>query len=307
MVVIAGARNMGTSPEFLLLQEILREMGPAVRWHYCVTPFDPSSPDSELILRRLHANQIKVINATFGEFLDALFKQLQVPKTPLAKRPPIVIPIAHTSISIDADEYAKDRRHFEIISSHLEELTPPSVAESLNGYETWASFLNGHFIERFCKKDLHAKLTDCIHNAPQIVSVVTSPGWGKTFLLRDIAVEFYRESRPVIWLNPYGTVEVERDEGTPIIIGMWDVARIDRIIGMIADEAKEKSLTNEEATPIIIADNCPERVEEVLFLFRYLTNNNRSFVLVFAVRDNEFDSIVQDLFSERCATYIFRV
>jgi tetratricopeptide (TPR) repeat protein len=282
-----GARNMGTSPEFLLLQEILREMGPAARWHYCVTPFDPSSPDSELILRRLRANQIKVINATFGEFLSALFNQLQVPVTP-------VIPIADTSISIDADEYAKDIRHFEIIGSHLEELTPPSVTESLNGYETWASFLNGHFIERFCKKDLHAKLTDCIHKAPQIVSVVTSPGWGKTFLLRDIAVEFYRESRPVIWLNPYGTVEVERDEGTPIIIGMWDVARIDRIIGMIADEAKEKSLTNEEATPIIIADNCPERVEEVLFLFRYLTNNNRSFVLVFAVRDNEFDSIVQE-------------
>lgn len=289
-----GARNMGTSPEFLLLQEILREMGPAARWHYCVTPFDPSSQDSELILRRLHANQIKVINATFEEFLDALFKELQVHETPLAKRPSIVIPIAHTSISIDADEYAKDRRHFEIIGPHLEELTPPSVAESLNGYETWGSFLNGHFIERFCKKDLHAKLTDCIHNAPQIVSFVTSPGWGKTFLLRDVAVEFYRESRPVIWLNPYGTVEVERDEGTPIIVGMWDAARINRIIGMIADEAKEKSLTNEEATPIIIADNCPERVEEVLFLFRYLTNNSRSFVLVFAVRDNEFESIVQE-------------
>jgi tetratricopeptide (TPR) repeat protein len=289
-----GARNKGTSPEFSLLQEILREMGPASRWHYCVTPFDPSSPDSELILRRLHANQIKVINATFGEFLDALFKELQVPRTPLAKRPSIVIPIAHTSIRIDADEYAKDRRHFEIIGSHLEELTPPSVTESLNGYETWASFLNGHFIERFCKKDFLSKLKDCIHNAPQIIPFVASPGWGKTFLLRDAAVEFYRESRPVIWLNPYGTVEIERDEGTPIIVGMWDVARIDRIVGMIADEAKEKSLSKEEAVPIIIADNCPERVEEAFSLFWYLTNNNRSFILVFAVRDNEFDSIIQE-------------
>jgi len=135
-----GARDMGTSPEFFLLQEILREMGPAARWHYCVTPFDPSSPSSELICRKLHANQIKVINATFGGFLDALFKQLQVTKTPLTKRPPILIPIAGIAISIDADEYAKDRRHFEIIGSHLEELTPPSVTESLNGYETWASF-----------------------------------------------------------------------------------------------------------------------------------------------------------------------
>jgi tetratricopeptide (TPR) repeat protein len=289
-----GARDKGTSPEFSLLQEILREMGPAARWHYCVTPFDPSSPSSELLCKKLRANQIKVINATFGEFLDALFEQLQVTKIPLAKRPPILIPITSTAISIDADEYAKDKRHFEIIGPHLEELTPPSVAESLNGYETWSSFLNGHFVERFCKKDFLSKLKDCIHNAPQIVPFVASPGWGKTFLLREAAVAFYRESRPVIWLNPYGTVDIEMSEGTPIILGMWDVARIDRIVSMIADEAKEKSLSKEEAVPIIIADNCPERVEEVFSLFRYLTNNNRSFVLVFAVRDNEFDSIIQD-------------
>ena len=55
-----GARNVGTSPEFSLLQEILREMGPAARWHYFVTPFDPSSADSNFILRKLHAIQIKV-------------------------------------------------------------------------------------------------------------------------------------------------------------------------------------------------------------------------------------------------------
>jgi len=49
------------------------------------------------------------------------------------------------------------------------------------------------------------------------------------------------------------------------------LARIDRIVGMIADEAKEKSLSKEEAVPIIIADNCPERVEEAFSLFWYLT------------------------------------
>jgi hypothetical protein len=62
---------------------------------------------------------------------------------------------------------------------------------------------------------------------------------------------------------------------------------------MINEKAKEQSLTEGEGVPIIISDNCPERVEEVLSLFRYLTNNNRSFVLVMAVRANEFDSIIE--------------
>ena len=289
-----GAHNRGTSPEFLLLQELLREMGPAARWNYCITPFDSSSPDSQTNIRKLRANQIAVINATFSEFMDVLFNQLQTPTTPLAERPPIIIPIADMSISIDADEYDKDKRHFEVIGSHLRERTPPSVAESLNGYEKWSSFFEGHFIERFCKKDLLTELKECVHSAPEIMSVVASPGWGKTFLLRDVAVELYREGRPIIWLNPYGTIEVEGERDIPIITGTWDSARIDRIIGLINEKAREQSLMGAEGVPIIISDNCPERVEEVLSLFKYLTNNNRSFVFIVALRDNEFDSLIED-------------
>lgn len=289
-----GASNKGTSPEFLMIQDILREMGPAARWHYYVTPFDPTSFESQLLSKKLLASQIKVINATYGEFMNIIFKGLQSPVSPLEKRAPVVIPIGHSSICIDADEYTKDKRHFELIGSHLDELKPPTISESLNGLERWSSFFQGHFIERLCKNPLLAELEDGIKKAPEIISIVSSPGWGKTFLLRDIAIELYRQGIPILWLNPYSTMEVKRDEKSPIITGTWDAIRIDRIISLINDKARELSLEGGKGTPIIISDNCPERIDEVLYLFKNLTNNNRRFVLLIAARSNEFETMVQE-------------
>ena len=289
-----GASYKGTSPEFLMLQDILRQMGPAARWHYYVTPFDSKSFESQLLSKKLLASQIKVINATYGEFMNAIFKGLQSTVSPLEKRAPIVIPVGHSSICIDADEYTKDKRHFEFIGSHLDELTPPTISESLNGLERWSSFFHRHFIERLCKNPLQAELENSIKKAPEIISIVSSPGWGKTFLLRDIAVELYRQGRPVLWLNPYSTIELKKEGENPIIAGTWDAVRIDRVIGSINDKAKELSLEEGKGTPIIISDNCPERIDEVLYLFKYLTNNNRRFVLVIAARSSEFESMVQE-------------
>jgi tetratricopeptide (TPR) repeat protein len=289
-----GASSKGTSPEFLMLQDIIREMGPVGRWHYCVTPFDSKSIESQLIYKKLQAAHIQVINATFGEFMNAIFKDLQSTACPLEKRAPIVVPVGHSSIQVDADEYAKDKRHFEFVGSHLDELTPPSISESLNGLERWSSFFNRHFIERLCKNSLLSELEYSIKKAPEIISIISSPGWGKTFLLRDIAVELYRKGLPILWLNPYSTMEVKKDEKSSIITGTWDALRIDRVIGLINDKAKEVSLEDGKGTPIIISDNCPERIDEVLYLFKYLTNNNRRFVLLIAARSNEFEIMVQE-------------
>jgi len=286
-----GALTPGTSPELQLLRELMREMGPATQWHYCITPLaSPSDEASRFGIEFLHDNHIQVIDATFGEFLDVLNKQLTAPSIPLAKQKPIIIPVAQTSIQLDAEEYEKDRRHFEILGSHVEELTPPPVEESLNGGETWASFLEGHLIDRFCKDNFRALVMNCVRRAPEILFFSASPGWGKTFLLRDLAIELYRERRPVIWLNTYSTIEIEESGRAPVILGKWDAVRINHILGMIENAAEENSLAGEEATPIIIADNCPERAEEVLSLFRDLTSDNRSFVLIFTARDNEFEA-----------------
>jgi tetratricopeptide (TPR) repeat protein len=286
-----GSYIPGSSPEFQQLRDLLRAMGPAARWHYCVNPFDPSLPTAKTTSNTFYANQVAVINATFGEFLDALTAQLKVPIIPLVNRPPIVVPVGQKSLKIEAEEYGRDKRHFEILGTHLEELTPPSVAKSLNGHETWASFLQGHLIRRLCKNDIYTAILSTTRNAPQIFFLSAPPGWGKTFLLRDIAVDFYRAKRPVLWLNPHSVLEVDGGGKNPITLGKWDSLRIDHIISMIADAAANQ---NEDATPIIIADNCPERAKEVLALFRDLTSNSRSFVLIFSVRDNEFDSLVDE-------------
>ena len=55
-----GASSKGTSPEFSLLMELLRDMGPAARWHYCVTPYDSSSDESKLILRKPRFNSSEI-------------------------------------------------------------------------------------------------------------------------------------------------------------------------------------------------------------------------------------------------------
>lgn len=288
-----GASMAGTSPEFQQLQKLLGEMGPAARWHFCVTPCDASSEKTKLSLKILRAGRVEIINATFSDFLDALLKRIESPVPPLSKRPPITVPLGRTDIQISADEFERDKRHFELLGSQLEGLVTPSVTKSLNGYETWASFLQKQLIDRPCKNELYTELERSIQDKAAILFMGAPAGWGKTFLLRDLAVELYRARRPVIWLNPYGTLEIEGEGKKPVTIGSWDSVRVDHILGMMADTAEKQSLTFKEATPIIIADNCPERAGEVLSLFKKLTNARRSFVLIFAVRDNEFDSLLK--------------
>lgn len=288
-----GAYEKASSPEFFALLELLKEIGPAARWHYCVTPLDESSADSKLLKRKLQANQIEVINADFGQFMESLFNHLTSPPSSLEKRPPIIVPVGSVGISIPAEDYSKDKRHFDVIGHHLATEPSPSVSESLNGYENWMSFFNKHFIERACKKDLLRKLQTCFDEAPGIMAFVASPGWGKTFLLRDIAIELFQKGRTVIWLNPNSTIEIQATLKEPIVVGTWDIRRIDALVGMINDKAREASLPDDETAPLIVSDNCSERSEEALTLFRYLASNNRRFVLSLAFRDNEFKALSQ--------------
>ncbi len=71
-----GASSAGSSPEFSLLKDLLRDMGSA-RWHYCITPDEPNSLESELAMKTLSANQIHVINLKFGEFFDLIIDEVK--------------------------------------------------------------------------------------------------------------------------------------------------------------------------------------------------------------------------------------
>lgn len=288
-----GIDITGTSPEFTTLKDLLQEIGSAYRWHYCVSPYD-SSIESELAIRILKANQVEVINSTFGDFLVEVTGMLKGSLTPLSEKPSILVPVSSTSISIDATEYAKDRHHFEIINSQMELSPKPSTSDSLNGSENWSSFFSRHYIDRLCKSDFFEELGSGLSRAPNIISFVASPGWGKTFFLKSITVERYKEEgQPVIWLNPFGTLDLSKNENEHIIAGKWDEKRIDYIVGRINNVAEEHKLKDGKGIPIIIADNCPERVEEVISLFRYLNSNNRKFLILITFRDYEFDIAIE--------------
>lgn len=288
-----GANIAGNSPEFRVLLELLRDMGPSARWHYCVTPTGKLSEADELALKVLQSNRIDIVDAKFGEFIESLCENIAAP-IPLDKRTSISISISNQTIYIDPDDYEKDKRQFDILGPHIEESAIPTVTESLNGYERWGSFTHGHFIERSCKNDFKEVLNNSINKAPEILFFGASAGWGKTFFLKNLAVDYYQARRPVIWLNPYGTLEIYPEGKKPIVVGKWDSTRIDSIVSMINDIKERHNLTGVYGTPIIIADNCPERSDEVLSLFRYLSNQGRKFVLIFSVRDYEFSKLVEE-------------
>ena len=288
-----GANMAGTSPEFQVLLDLLRDMGPSARWHYCVTPLGQLTGSDELAMKVLQSSKIDVIDAKFEEFTESLFERITTP-IPLAKRKSITVFISNQTLSIDADEYEKDKRHFEILGPHIEEGPVPTVRESLNGGETWGSFIHRHLIERSCKNHLIEIINNASQNAPEICIFGASAGWGKTFLLRDIAIDFYQSQRPVIWLNPYGTLEMYVEGKKPIVVGRWDAIRIDSLIRSINDIKERHNLKAEYAVPLIIADNCPERSEEVLSLFRYLSHQGRKFVIIFSVRDYDYEKLLEE-------------
>lgn len=285
-----GTQQKGSSPEFEVLERIIREMGPLnAKWHFCVTPYDGNSIDAKLNIRTLESNHIKVINASFGQFMDSLSKQFSGKPLALEKRPPIVIPIGTTNIEISAEQYSRDKETLEFVGPHLVTGQPPLISKSLNGYETWSSIFSGHFIQRTCKIDF-LKYFSKTQTPGSILAIVAPPGWGKTIFLKDIAVSLSKK-QPIIWLNPYSTIESQNGSEKPILISSWDTLRIDALVGAINEKSRKAHLHDKEILPVIICDNCPERVEEALALWRFMTSANRSFLLLLSFRDSEYAAL----------------
>lgn len=286
-----GTNVPGTSLEFQQLQNLVRVMGSAARWHYCITPEDRDSIAWSMSAEILRDCQIEVIPATFGEFMAELAARMDQRHVPLIEREMIEVPVGTATLRIDPEDYSRDKRHFELIHSQIEEIKPPSVADSLNGRENWGSFIQGHLIERLCKDDFRRTVSEALTSSPEIVYIGAPAGWGKSFLLRDFAVEMYWARRPVIWLNPYAVMELQGIRGSAIRLGAWDTVRIDRLLGSITELAASSGLSAQQVAPVIIADNCGERAPEILSLFRSLSRNNRQFVILFSVRDSEYEDL----------------
>lgn len=286
-----GVTSPGTSPEMSLLRELLKEMGPAARWHYCVFPYDVESPNAQLMVNILKANQIHVINATFSNFLNEIFNRLSIPPTPLTMRPPISIPVGNVQLKIDADDYDKDKRHFDLLGDHLLKDGIPSVAESLNGNENWSSFYNKHIIYRKPQKPFLELLEHVQKKAPDMILFIAPPGWGKTFFLKDLCISEMQKGRPIIWLKPHSVVEINTTESKSITFGAWDSTRIQFLLSKMKGVAEESKALKDISLPYIVADNCSERIIELLHLYRALASQNNSFILIISMRDNEFTNI----------------
>lgn len=289
-----GTNTVGTSPEFEELKELLREMGSAGRTHYCISPFDSDSNEAATAVSVLKGNHVTPINAKFGEFCAELKDRLAERPGSLREREAVIVPISSASLEIDPDDYDKDKRHFEIIGDHLRSQSPPSLMQSLNGEATWDSFIKeGHFIERLCRGALLDEIDEAISEAPEIVFFEAPAGWGKTFLLRSVAVEYFWRRRPVFWLNPYGSIEVDVTNGKRVQLGTWDANRIERLLNKIASVAETNGIPQKQITPLIIADDCVERAPEILSLFRSLSRKQHSFVLLFSSRDVNTDGLFE--------------
>jgi len=279
-----GAYAPGSSPELDVLRQILLDMGPAAWWHYYVSPFDPDDPSTKLNLAFLESNRIHAINGTLGEFLNTL-ATLSIRPIPITTRQNIKVPVGKTHFTIDAETHSRDARHFETLGDYIERVEPPPVADSLNGKDNWGSHWRNHGIKRGCEDVMLEIIESMIGRSPEILIFSAPPGWGKTFLLKKAAISVYRSNRPVIWLNPYGTVEFE-EKSKKVLVGNWDTPRIDNLIGQL--NARSATL---EGVPVIIADNCAERCAELLSLYNALASNGRKFVLIFAVREQEYESL----------------
>ncbi len=284
-----GTSLYGTSTELELLQQILVQMGPSAEWHYCIIPKKESNGDYDRLVDKLKSKKILVINATFEEFIDSVIDKLKEDNQSPKRIESITVPVKDKTITIRRGELLKDKRHFTILNNEMFKGEPPSVRDSINGLDNWLSFYNNHLLERDCKIDFINKIENNLKSKDPTITIISAPlGWGKSFLLKDIGVEFFKKGIPVIWLNPFSNIEIPQvDSSEPIILGRWDNERLISLIMSINNQSENK------VGPILIADECSERSEDVFYLYNALRQKNLKCSLIFST-DEPYDSLREE-------------
>ncbi|GAB5491433.1 MAG: hypothetical protein Phog2KO_16480 [Phototrophicaceae bacterium] len=287
-----GSNISGTSPEFQQLENVLQELGELGRWHYCVTPYDDSRQHKRLI-RKLEAAKIKVLNGTFEDFMIKIdASRDNIPPT-IQGRESINVPVGKKSIEIQHDTYTSDLEHFETLGNNIEKLPIPTVRETMNGQYNWASFLNSQFIQRKQKLQLQSVIDDALTNEVDIVVFSAPTGWGKTFLLKDIAIDAYKRGQPIIWLNPYASTDIHIDSNKSLRSTRWDSERISFLLKEF-EETTGKAQKTDYQIPILIADHCTERASELIAIRNRLRQENRQFILLISMRDYERQNLYEE-------------
>lgn len=288
-----GTNSYATSPEFILLKELLLLMGPAARWHYCILPFDKSKPEDMAFVDELKRYKILAINAPLGEFLSELRSRLNKRTAYVTTTKTLHVPIGTSILEVSHADYSRDKRQFEILHQEMFLGEPPDVRESLNGGETWLSFYYGHFIDRDCKQEFLKKIREGFQTEEHNIILLSAPiGWGKTFFLKDISLNLYRSGRPIIWLNPLSNIEILGENGDSVIVGKWDSDRLAAVLRSMVQVAKKDFNQPTDSIPIIIADECMERIEELFSMVDVLRRQELKAIVIVSVSDDEISELM---------------
>jgi len=280
-----GALEYLTSPEYDLLIKMIEQMGSSVRWHYCVFPYDEKNKEDLRLIDSLKRKNILVINSTFGDFMQEIIKRIGKIKSPFSGE--VNIPVGEGSISIPKKDLLKDNQHFEILNEELFKVPAPSPRDSLNGKYNWSSFKEGHFITRNCRQEFLKAILNVVRDPLKYTLILkSSVGWGKTTLLKDISMELYKKRLPIIWLNPFGTIHIQSDK--EFVLGRWDT---ERLIALIR---KVEEVSGGKISPIIIADECDERIDEISTLLNKIEIENLKPTFILSTDPLTYDALKED-------------
>jgi tetratricopeptide (TPR) repeat protein len=209
---------------------------------------------------------------------------------PLVDEPPRSVRTDGGTLEIKAEDYRKYQRFFDVLDSRALEESPPQPQSTLNGEATWASFAHGQVIRRVAQRELLSSVEHMNSDAADLLIVSAPLGWGKTFLLRQVAVDSYNFGIPILWLNPTSTLDLQRRDGSFINASTWDHGAI----GSILRELDRVRPECQAGSPLIIADNCAERIPEVLGLLKFLRRTGAPARLIMSLRDSDYEIARKD-------------
>ena len=260
-------------------------MGTSGNWHYCVFPQGESAADKAFV-EQLKRIRVQPLDGTFEAFTESLAAVGSM-AVRLRDLGTTLVRVGPGSIEISTRELNSLRPVFEVLTMAHEENSPPPIEQTLRGQAEWSAFFNRQLLYRDAQETLESKLAAREHREADLHVVVAPVAWGKTYLLKQLAADRARRGDPTVWLNPTSVVDLPRPDGSTHSLGTWDFKAIRRVVRALTDTALAPRV-------LLIADDVPERISEVLAVLDYLRVENLHADIVFALRDTDWESAHAD-------------